>query len=215
MYALVDGNQLLLGPIGFNYRLINSVLEEELEIGNRVSSLDYRRVPFNITETVRIIPARTEEPFEFDSFCHIKTGPSVGVYENEVVFTYGKQEKLLSQVKEEYKSLVSPVRKRKENENITLTLNDTEIITSLSRDNRTSLTTKLISSDGPYNFKFSGDNWVSVTKEDLQYIITKIDEKVQELFDWELEKKNEIDACTTIEEIRNVVIENENLFGVK
>jgi|SaaInlV_120m_DNA_3_1039746.scaffolds.fasta_scaffold26738_2 hypothetical protein len=214
MYALVEDNQVLLGPIGFNYRLINSVLEEELEIPNRVSSLDYRRVPFNITDNVRIIPAKNEEPFEFDPFCHIKTGPTVAVYDNEAVFTYSKQDKPLEQVKEEYKSLVSPVRKRKENEHINLTVNDTEIIVSLSRGIRASLTTKLISSDGPYNFKFSGDNWILVTKENLQYIVTKIDEKVQELFDWELDKKREIDTCTSVEEIRNVVI-NENLLSIE
>ena len=32
MYALVNGQELLLGPVSFNYRMINSVLEEELEV---------------------------------------------------------------------------------------------------------------------------------------------------------------------------------------
>jgi len=45
MYALVNGQELLLGPIAFNYRMINSVLEEELEVDYRVTSQDYQKVP--------------------------------------------------------------------------------------------------------------------------------------------------------------------------
>ncbi len=61
-------------------------------------------------------------------------------------------------------------------------------------------------SGGPYNFKFDDGTWLEITKENLEYIISQIDLKVQEAFDWERAKLAEIDACETKEEVYEVEI---------
>lgn len=208
MYALVDGSMVLLGPIEFNYRLINSVLEDELEIGFKVSSIDERNVPIFINENVRILPARNEYSPFYDPKYHEHSGPEVLIYEKEVVFLYGIREKPLQQVKDEFKSKIGPIRKQKENTTITLNIKGSNIEVSTSRDNRIALTSKAMSGDGPYNFKFSRDNWIEITKEDIQSILAEIDKKVQEVFDWELKKIKEIDQCETIDEVYNINIDN-------
>ena len=48
MYALINGQELVLGPMAFNYRMINSVLEEELEVSFRVTPQDYQNVPIMV-----------------------------------------------------------------------------------------------------------------------------------------------------------------------
>ena len=48
--------------------------------------------------------------------------------------------------------------------------------------------------------------WIEVTKADLQTIIAAIDAKVQEAYDWELAKLQEIDACETKEVVYEVEI---------
>jgi hypothetical protein len=205
MYSLVNGQELLLGPIAFNYRMINSVLEEELEVDFRVKSSDYQSVPITFTEDIKILPARNEVP-EFDPRFQSVSQTSHTITDTEVVFNYSVADKTLEQIKGEYKAQVAPERWNKENTTVTVTLYNREITVSTSRDNRLSLVSKLLSSDGPYNFKFNDDVWEEITKTDLQTILNEIDSIVQAAFDWELAKLAEIDACETKEAVYAVEI---------
>jgi len=205
MYALINGQELLLGPISFNYRMINSVLEEELEVEFRVTSQDYQSVPLSFTEDIKILPARNDIP-EYDPKFQTVSQTSHTITETEVVFSYGVADKSLEQIKTEYKARVAPERWNKENTTVTVTINDNEITVSTSRDNRLSLVSKLLSGDGPYNFKFNDGVWVEISKTDLQTILTAIDTVVQAAFDWELAKLAEIDACVDGEAVYVVEI---------
>lgn len=205
MYALVNGQELLLGPIAFNYRMINSVLEEELEVDFRVTSQDYQNVPITFTEDIKILPTRIEIP-EYDSRFQSVSQTSHTITDTEVVFSYSVADKTLEQIKGEYKAGVKPERQRRENTTITVTINDNEITVSTSRESRLELISKLLGNEGPYNFKFDGGIWVEITKTNLQSIISEIDTKVQEAFDWELAKLAEIDACETKEAVYEVEI---------
>ena len=205
MYALINGQELLLGPIAFNYRMINSVLEEELEVDFRVTSQDYQSVPIVFTEDIKILPARNDIP-EYDPRFQSVSQTSHTITDTEVVFGYSVSDKPLEQIKSEYKAGVAPERWNKENTTVTVTINGKEITVSTSRDNRLSLVSKLLSGDGPYNFKFNDGVWVEISKTDLQTILTEIDTVVQEAFDWELVKLAEIDACEDGEAVYAVVI---------
>ena len=205
MYALVNGQELLLVPVAFNYRMINSVLEEELEVEFRVTSQDYQSVPLSFTEDIKILPARNDIP-EYDPRFQSVAQTSHTITDTEVVFGYGVGDKTLEQIKGEYKARVAPERWNKENTTVTVTINGKEITVSTSRDNRLALVSKLLSGDGPYNFKFNDGVWEEISKTDLQTILTEIDTVVQAAFDWELAKLAEIDACEDGEAVYAVVI---------
>ena len=205
MYALINGQELLLGPISFNYRMINSVLEEELEVDFRVKSSDHQSVPIVFTEDIKILPARNDIP-TYDTRFQTVSQTSHEITDTEVVFYYGVSDKPLEQIKTEYKTAVAPERWNKENTTVTVTINDNEITVSTSRDNRLSIVSKLLSGDGPYNFKFNDGVWEEISKTDLQTILTEIDTVVQAAFDWELAKLAEIDACEDGEAVYAVVI---------
>ena len=205
MYALINGQELLLGPIAFNYRMINSVLEEELEVEFRVTSQDYLNVPIVFTEDIKILPARNDIP-EYDPRFQSVSQTSHTITDTEVVFTYTVTDKSLEQIKGEYKAAVAPERWNKENTTVTVILNGKEITVSTSRDNRLALVSKLLSGDGPYNFKFNDGVWEEISKTDLQTILTEIDNVVQAAFDWELAKLAEIDACVDGAAVYAVVI---------
>ena len=205
MYALINGQELLLGPIAFNYRMINSVLEEELEVEFRVTSQDYQNVPITFTEDIKILPARNDIP-EYDPRFQSVAQTSHTITDTEVVFGYGVGDKTLEQIKGEYKAGVAPERWNKENTTVTVTINGKEITVSTSRDNRLALVSKLLSGDGPYNFKFNDGVWEEISKTDLETILTEIDDVVQAAFDWELAKLAEIDACVDGEAVYAVVI---------
>lgn len=205
MYTLINGQELLLGPVAFNYRMINSVLEEELEVDFRVTSQDYLNVPLSFTEDIKILPSRNEIP-EYDPRFQSVSQTSHTITDTEVVFTHTISDKPLEQIKAEYKAGVAPERWSKENTTVAVTINDKEITISTSRDNRLSIVSKLLSGDGPYNFKFDTGAWEEISKTDLQTILTEIDTVVQAAFDWELAKLAEIDACENGEAVYAVVI---------
>ena len=214
LYSLIHDDQLLLGPIKYNYQLINYDLEE-LEISQKLTSQSYNQVPIQFDDKTFLLPAR-EVYSDYDGKYQKLLSPTWSITKEnniptEVVFTYPTTNRSLEEVKAERKSLVAPERWNKENTTITVTLNNENITVSTSRENRLSLISKLLSSDGPYNFKFDSGVWLEITKANLQSIITAIDMKVQEAFDWELAKLQEIDACETIDDVYAVVIrENPN-----
>jgi hypothetical protein len=203
MFALVNDKELILGPIQFNYRLINSALEEDLEIDYRVSPSDYLNVPIVITEKIRILNVSEDKP-SYNAKYENLTAYKYEVLDNEVVFYYEKQQIDLSVIKKQYKNIISNERWKRENYgNINFLLNDEEIKISTSRENRSSLINKIAIGTSPYNFKFA-DKWFEVTSEDLRTILNKIDEKIQQDFNWEFQKIQEIDACTTTDELEQI-----------
>jgi hypothetical protein len=211
MYALIHNSQLILGPIKYNYRLINGEIEE-LEIDYQVSPRDYDNVPITIDAATKtyLIPAVEIIPEYDPRFQLVNNSEWDIVEENDipvrVEFSYSISDKTLEQVKEEYKSQVAPERWNKENTTVTVTLYNREITVSTSRENRLAIVSKVVSDGGVHNYKFNDGEWVEILKDDLVTILNAIDNVVQAAFDWEYAKLTEIDACTTKEDVYNVIL---------
>ena len=207
--ALIHNNALELGPFGMNVHYINQELEE-LEVEERVSPQSFSQLPIHFSDglthllpTERVIPENDPKYQNVGNFTwEIITEDDVPV---KVVFTHEVADKTLEEVKATRKQEVSPARRQKENTITTLTVNSTEVEVSTSREERLMLASKLSASPGPHNFKFQ-NTWLEITTEELQYIVSEVDKVVQEAFDWELAKLQEIDACETIDEVYDVVI---------
>ena len=203
MFALVNDKELILGPIEFNHRLINSSLEEDLEVDYKVSPSDYLNVPIVITEKIKILNVLEDKP-ECDSRCEELILYKYEVLDAEVMLYYEKKSIDLNIIKQKYKDVISNERWKTENYgHIIFVLDGEEIKVSTSRENRISLVNKLAIGTSPYKFKFE-NSWFEVTSEHLREILSKIDEKIQQIFDWEFEKMQEIDNCTSIEELDQI-----------
>jgi hypothetical protein len=208
--ALISNDSLILGPIGFNVRMINSELEG-LELEERISTSSYTEVPIHFSDnSTHILPVEKILQSYDSKYYNIGNFTWNIIKEDEipvkVVFEYPLISKSLEEIKEICKQEVKLIRKQKQNTKITLTIDGTEIQVSTSIEERTSLSNKLSVADAPYNYKFN-DVWVVVTKLQLQDILSSIDIVVQGAFDWEFSKTQEIDNCNTIEEVYSVVIE--------
>jgi hypothetical protein len=209
MYALVHNSQLILGPIKYNYLLINGELEE-LEINAKVSPRDYERVPIifdantalvSVVQTIPTYDERFESLGNFEWSIFQENG-----YPERVDMTYTINNKTLEQIKEEYKARVAPIRWEKENgQLITITVNNTQVQVYTSREERDQFVSKLVSCSGiqnaTHNYKFRNDVWVEIGCTEIEYILQQIDMVVQDAFDWEYTKLQEIDACTTGQEV--------------
>jgi hypothetical protein len=207
--ALIHNNSLELGPFGANVRYINEELEE-LEVEERISPQSFSSLPIHFSDGLthllpieRVVPENDPKYHNVGNFTwEIITEDEVPV---KVVFTYPIIDKTLEEVKNIRKQEVAPARREKENTTITLTLNNTQVEVSTSREERLLLASKLAASPGPHNFKFQ-NTWLEITTEELQTIISEIDAVVQAAFDWELAKLQEIDACEAIDDVYAVVI---------
>jgi hypothetical protein len=207
--ALIHNNSLILGPMGFNVRMINSELEE-LEVEERITSQSYTDLPIHFTDNLTHLVLIEKDLPSHDSRYHNVGNFSWEIIQEDdvpikVLLTYTIVDKTLEEVKELRKQEVAPYRREKENTTVTLTINDTEVEVSTSREERLLLASKLAAAPGPHNFKFQ-NTWLQITTEELQTIVSAIDVKVQEAFDWELAKLQEIDACETIDDVYDVVI---------
>jgi len=207
--ALIHNNSLELGPMGFNVKYINADLED-LEVEERISPQSYTDLPIHFSDGLtHLLPLERVVPE------HDPKYQNVGNFNWEIVkeddtpvkvrITYEIGDKTLEEVKALRKQEVAPYRKEKENTTITLDINGTSVEVSTSREERVLLASKLSAAPASCNYKFLS-GWLEVTTENLQYIVSEIDKVVQEAFDWELAKLQEIDACTTIDEVYDVVV---------
>jgi hypothetical protein len=214
--ALIHNNSLILGPMGFNVRMINSELED-LELEDRITTQSYTSIPIHFSDELthlllieKEIPGYDPNYYNLGNFnWEIIEEDNVPI---KVKLTYPLVEKTIEEVKYSRKQEVTAERKQKENKIISLTINETEIKIATSREERLILASKLSASPGLHNYKFS-NTWLEITTENLQYIITEIDKVVQFSYDWELSKLQEIDACQTLDEIYNVIIKEEVAIG--
>jgi hypothetical protein len=214
--ALIHNNSLILGPMGFNVRMINSELED-LELEDRITTQSYTNIPIHFSDELthlllieKEIPGYDPNYYNLGNFnWEIIEEDNVPI---KVKLTYPLVEKTIEEVKYSRKQEVTAERKQKENKIISLTINETEIKIATSREERLILASKLSASPGLHNYKFS-NTWLEITTENLQYIISEIDKVVQSAYDWELSKLQEIDACQTLDEIYNVIIKEEIAIG--
>lgn len=207
--ALIHNNSLELGPFGVNVHYINQELEE-LEVEERISPESFSSLPIHFSDGLtHLVPIEIDIPQHDPKYQNVGNFTWEIIKEDavpvKIIFTHPITDKTLDEVKALRKQEVSPYRKEKENTTITLTVNDTDVEVSTSREERVLLSSKLSASPGSHNFKFQ-NTWLEITTEDLQYILNQIDVKVQEAYDWELEKLQEIDACTTVDEVYDVII---------
>jgi hypothetical protein len=195
--------------MGYNVRMINSELEE-LEVVERISNQSFTQLPIHFSDGLtHLLPTERVIPENDPKYHNVGNFSWEIIEENgvptKVLLTYPITDKILEEVKTLRKQEVSPYRREKENTILTLTINGTEVEVSTSREERLLLASKLAASPGPHNFKFH-NTWLEITTAELQYILNQIDIKVQEAFDWELAKLQEIDACNTIDDVYAVVI---------
>lgn len=216
--ALIHNNALELGPFGANVRYINEELEE-LEVVERISNQSFTQLPIHFSDGLtHLLPTERVIPENDPKYHNVGNFTWEIIEENgvptKVLLTYPITDKTLEEVKTLRKQEVAPYRREKENTTLTLTINGTEVEVSTSRDERLLLASKLAASPGPHNFKFQ-NTWLEITTTELQYILNQIDIKVQEAFDWELAKLQEIDACNTIDDVYAVVIREQPQMPVE
>lgn len=205
--ALIHNNRIVLGPMGFNVRYINSELED-LELNERISPQSYNDLPIHFSDGLTHLVSLHKKTPSYDSRYYKVGDFNVEILKEnelpvEVILNYSIVDKSLDEVKNSRKQEIPSIRKRMEDRLVNIDVNGRQINVSTSREERILLSSKLSSTSDTFNYKFNGD-WMQVTTDEIKFILGEIDKVVQNAFDWEFLKMEEINSCTTIDQVYSV-----------
>lgn len=208
-YVLVQDKQtILLGPIFWRHRFIQSELDD-LEVEYQVSPVEPNEY-IKINDSLEIYPVTGLEIPSYDTVFEQLAGPFWTFADGVANGTYTIAPKELDAIKNQLKALTASERYKKETKGIKLTIQNTEVSVGTDRDSRNIYTQKVVSmSDADTaQWKFP-ETWLVLTKTELSGLLASVNNYVQLQYDWEESIVIQIDAATTVEQLKQIVIVTE------
>lgn len=195
----------MLGPVFWQPRFIKSVLTD--------ADIEYTPSPvapesrISINETIEIFPISELTQPPHDPVYEQLAGPWWTYDDTAALGHYTVVERDLTVIKSTLLEQTAAARWSRETSGIKYTINDVEVSVATDRESRNIWTQKILSlsDDGSVQWKFP-QGWFTLTKTDLTMILSAIDTYVQTQYDWEATIVAEINAATTAEELKSIVI---------
>jgi hypothetical protein len=204
LYVLIDGQYVVNGPRGWNAISFQNTLSDDYEIEYLLPMQKDDLNPIVINDTLRILPASLTYP-NYNPKIEYCDGP-YWTYDNDFAAgTFEVKDQQIDLVKSVLKETVAANRYNKEVAGTTTTIQDIEVSIDTSRTNRNTYINayNLMNDTDTINWKFA-EGWLTLTKTEMLNVVTVGSNYINAQFDWELSKVEEIDNCTTLEELNNV-----------
>ena len=201
-YLLVENRQtILLGPIVWKPRFIQSELDD-LEVTYMVPPVEQGYIKVN--DNLEIIPIVEAPDPGHDPLYEELAGPYYTYTDNTATMTYNKVDRKLDDVKGNYKQLAAAARYARETSGTSATVGDNTIALATdvaSRANYLNLLNTV--GEGTINYKTNGV-FITLNATDLQALVDAVNAHVQDAFNWEKGILDQIDAATSIEELKAI-----------
>lgn len=207
MYVLINNNQVINGPRSWNYRSFESTLEDELEITQKLPMQKTDNDPIIINEETKILPA-TLIYQDFNSRIEHLDGPFWDFSDTLATGTFVIKPNNIDAVKSDLIAQVAAIRYTKETAGIKLTVQNTEVTVDTARGNRDIFVQKylLMGENDTVQWKFP-ECWLTLSRSDLGFIVSSATAFIQDQFSWEESKALEINACSTLEELNELILD--------
>jgi hypothetical protein len=201
LYVLVQNGYVINGPRLWNRRSFESSLEEDVEISFQLPQNKTDETPIEITNGVRILPA-TLVYQNYNSKIEYLNGPFWNFDNDYATGSFVIVQKGLDSAKSTIKSIVADNRWRKETKGFIHNVQNTDVFVTTARVDRDIFLQKYImmETNDVVTWKFN-NVWLDLTKAELGAIVSAEAAHIQASYDWEKLKVEEIDACTTLQEI--------------
>jgi hypothetical protein len=201
MYVVTQNDQVLLGPINWNYRLIRAVVEDDAETLIDIGPDSYQSVPMYFANNIKIRTAR-EIRENHNTRIQMLQGPEWSFNENEGVAYWAAVDKPIDLVRKELKDALANIRYNREILGTKVTIQGSLVTVETTRDVRNLFVQQylLMPADGITRWKFP-EGWFDLTKSDLGICVAGGVAYVQSCFDWESLKGNEIDAAINLAQL--------------
>jgi len=207
MYALIHNGAIQVGPRTWAYSFFKEYLDEE--------GLDSTALPRKdpggliVTDSWKILPVTNINQPAYNSDFEQLEGPFWTITDTNVTGSYNAVPQTMSMAQGKLKEKVTNTRYRIENGGAEYTLLDGTTVTiyTAREDRSVYLDAYQVIPDGTdILFKFKGNVFKLVAKEELSSIIAAGAAHIQNSFVWEAGKYAEIDNATTIDELKLIDI---------
>jgi hypothetical protein len=207
MFVIVHDNNVIFGPKNWNKLNFQEVILEDCEVECNLDTRNDARIQVIINDSIKILPVVGLPQPEFNGNIQRLEGPYWNFYDDRAEMYYTVGDLPVDAVRNFYKERVAAERYIKEVSGFDYTINDMIVRINTSRDGRnTYIQNIVIMNDGDtVNWKFNRD-WITLTKTDLSDIIGKINQHVQNSFNWEAGKFTEIDNATSLQELDSIIL---------
>lgn len=204
MFIIKSNDRVVYGPAQYNYQMFKWILVNDLELDPStftIPNIMNTNEVFTINETTSILPVELNYN-TIDSDIEQPAGP-IWLFTNEkAIGTYEAVPKPIDAVKNELKAIVA--KQRYEKEVSGLEINGSKILTDRESQAQlngayVSLKNNLVTS---IDWKASNGSWVVLTLTEVEPLATAVSMHVQNCFTEEKIKCEEIDAVTTLAELK-------------
>lgn len=208
-YVIIYKDRVIYGPATYNKGMFSYILASTEEIYNT-------ELPIQLTDmlvvnnNLKILPIGEEYTPIFNNKIEQLAGPYYKIKENSVDMFYEIAPQNIDSVKWALKAKAAELRYDKEIKDISFNLNDTAIIIDGSRDTKNSFVNEyqFMTKSSSVVWKFpKSNNFVVCDKNDILQIIRLFNEQTQDAFKWEFDKCSEIDDCTSLTELDNIILD--------
>ena len=209
-YLLVENREIVhLGPITWRPRFLQSELND-LEVDFTVNPTETGYVKIN--DSFEIIPIVADVTPQYDPLYNVLAGPFYSYTDQPdgsvgATMTHTVSDNTVDGVRPTLSQQTAAERYRRENLGTTATVQTQVVTIDTSRDNRNTLVQAflLMTDTDTVQWKFP-EGFINLTYPDIELVVKTGALYVQAQFDWEAAKNAELDACTTLEELRAVEI---------
>lgn len=163
--------------------------------------------PLLVNETVKIYLTETTPTPDFDPLFQTRSDRTWIVDSGLAVGTWFVQDKDINQVKEVLRQRARDLAATRQINGFDAEFKGQAVSISTNPLYRTCLLEKYLSVGDEGATWRVGDQWFDVTREELKSLISMIDGFINTFHAWEMDKCQEIDTATSIEELRNISFE--------
>lgn len=210
MYVLVHKGYVVLGPFKWSRKKFETALEEDYEIITTLPDRMSEGVPYTIDADTKIYSVVAGEDIPHNPRTEVRNGPFWDFTETHAIYHYEPIQLDLQVAKSFMFEELANERWIKENGGCTVILNGTEYSFGTDRETRNILQNALVSPQETMNWKVGNDNWITLSKADIQTVLDTILTHTQSCFDWEKQVTDEINSCVSHDDLLSVVIKEES-----
>lgn len=203
-YILVENREIVhLGPISWRPRFIQSELDD-LEVDFIINPTETGYVKIN--DNFEIIPITIDSTPPYDLQYQHLSGPFWNYSDQEVEMYYTVHDLDLESVKNIFKQQVPPIRYRQEIAGTKININGMDLSLDTSREQRNIYIQQYMSmgDNDTVNWKFP-EAWMTLSKQQMFDVVTAVNNWIQTQFQWEIWALSQIDACQTVEEVKDLI----------
>lgn len=196
-YALLDNNQIKVGPRDYNRGFWDRYLEEVGVKSNLPWTYNEQEV-ITVNDDIKIVPVAEPVTPSYNSRTEQLAGPYWDVTQVPITGYYDVADQPLDSAKNSLKAEVAANRYNQEIKGLKLTVQDTEVFIATGRGQDRDIWLQsyvLMNDTDTIKYKFSTDVWKDLTKTEVKTIVDAIKNHVQDAFAWEANKIAEIDAA--------------------